>query len=477
MGNDKWVLVTEHCTPDGGTVVVYSDVTDLRQREKQIDHLAHHDALTNLPNRVLFHEKLEEALARARRTRQAVAVFCLDLDHFKDVNDTLGHPAGDALLKIVANRLTTCLRVTDLAARLGGDEFAIIVPDLPSSEYATAVALRLINAIAQPVDLDGQQILPSASVGVVIADLDDDSADRLLKNADLALYRSKSDGRNTFRYFEPEMDAKAKARRLLEIDLRAAINGNAINLHYQPVIDVSTDEIVGFEALVRWTHPVRGPIPPLDFIGFAEETGLIRPLGEWILRRACRDAKNWPENIRVAVNLSPAQFKDRNLASTILGILKEEGFPPSRLEIEITESLLLCDTTANIAVLTCLKNAGIRVTMDDFGTGYSSLGNLRSFPFDKIKIDQSFIRDLENNADSAAIVRAVLSLGRSLGIGTVAEGVETRAQLEQLFAEGCTQMQGFYYSKALPVAEIDMFLSNRRGQQEKTGEVNSDIKH
>jgi diguanylate cyclase (GGDEF)-like protein len=466
LGNDKWILVNEHRTPDGGAVVLYTDVTELKLREKQIDHIAHHDALTDLPNRILFREKLEEALARARRSRLSVAVFCLDLDHFKDVNDTLGHPAGDVLLKVVAGRLVSCLRVTDMAARLGGDEFAIIVPDLPTPEFATALALRLLNAVAQPIDIDGQHVLTSASVGVVIAEPDDLDTDRLLKNADLALYRSKSDGRNTFRYFEPEMDTKAQARRALEIDLRMAITRNEMQLHYQPVVDVGTDDIVAFEALIRWTHPTRGAVAPLDFIGFAEETGLIRPLGEWILRRACTDAQTWPEHIRVAVNLSPAQFKDRHLAATILQILEDTGLTPSRLELEITESLLLSDTTANLITLNRLKDAGVRVAMDDFGTGYSSLGNLRSFPFDKIKIDQSFIKDLESNPDSAAIVRAVLSLGRSLGIGTVAEGVETREQLSQLRAEGCTQIQGFYYSKARPAADIARLLVEGVHRQE-----------
>ena len=459
LSADKWILVNEHREPDGGTIVLYTDISDLKSREKRMNHIAHHDALTDLPNRILFREKLEDALHRSSRTGERVAVFCLDLDHFKNINDTLGHPAGDSLLKVVAKRLVGCLRATDTAARLGGDEFAIIVTDLPTPEFASGLATRLLQAIIQPVFIEGNQVLTAASVGISLSDVDNQDPDRLIKSADMALYRAKSDGRNTFRYFEAEMDVKAHARRTMEMDLRMAITRDEMELHYQPVVDINSNEIVAFEALIRWTHPTRGKVPPLDFIGFAEETGLIRALGEWILRRACSVAATWPEPVRVAVNLSPAQFKDRRLADTILNIVKESGLAPNRLELEITESLLLSDTDANLATLHRLKDAGIRISMDDFGTGYSSLGNLRSFPFDKIKIDQSFIKDLETNPNSAAMVRAVLSLGNSLGIGTIAEGVETNAQMLRLKSEGCTQIQGFYYSKAQPAAGVASMLA------------------
>ena len=469
---DKWILVNEHREADGGTIVLYTDISDLKLREKRMNHIAHHDGLTDLPNRILFREKLDEALHRSNRTGEKVAVFCLDLDHFKNINDTLGHPAGDSLLKVVAKRLVGCLRPTDTAARLGGDEFAIIVTDLTTPEYASGLAARLLQAVIQPVFIEGNQVLTAASVGIALSSADNQDPDRLIKNADMALYRAKSDGRNTFRYFEAEMDVKAHARRTMEMDLRMAIARDEMELHYQPVVDIDSNVIVAFEALIRWTHPTRGKVPPLDFIGFAEETGLIRALGEWILRRACSVASTWPERVRIAVNLSPAQFKDRRLAETILAIVKDSGLSPNRLELEITESLLLSDTDANLATLHQLKAAGIRISMDDFGTGYSSLGNLRSFPFDKIKIDQSFIRDLETNPDSAAIVRAVLSLGNSLGIGTIAEGVETSEQMLRLKYEGCTQIQGFYYSKAQPAAEVaEMLAEHNRNPHKKISTI------
>jgi predicted signal transduction protein with EAL and GGDEF domain len=352
-------------------------------------------------------------------------------------------------------------------ARLGGDEFAIIISDVPTVAYISGLANRLLKAIIQPVLIDGNQVLTAASIGIALSAPDNLDPDRLIKNADMALYRAKSDGRNTHRYFEQEMDVKAQTRRALEMDLRMAITRNELELHYQPVVEIGSNAIVAFEALIRWTHPTRGKLPPLDFIGFAEETGLIKKLGEWILRRACSTAVTWPDPIRVAVNLSPAQFKDRHLADTILQILKETELPPNRLELEITESLLLTDTDANLATLHRLKDAGIRISIDDFGTGYSSLG---SFPFDKIKIDQSFIRDMETNPDSAAIVRAVLSLGASLGVGMIAEGVETNEQMLRLKAEGCTQIQGFFYSKARPADEAaEMLADNIREPSAKIG--------
>jgi diguanylate cyclase (GGDEF)-like protein len=384
--------------------------------------------------------------------------MCLDLDGFKTVNDSLGHPAGDALLKHVAARMRASLRETDTIARLGGDEFGIIMPDLDQPDHATTLAWRLLEAANQPFDFNGHQLITTISIGIVTSATDVCDPDRLLKDADLALYRAKADGRATFRFFEADMDARAQERRLLEMDLRHAVAKEQLELHYQAQVDLYTDRVVGFEALVRWHRPGKGMVAPLDFIPLAEETGVINRLGEWVLRRACTDAAKWPNPIRVAVNVSPAQFKNRELARIVAGILAETGLPPDRLEIEVTESLLLRDTEANLNTLQELKDIGIRISMDDFGTGYSSLSNLSSFAFDKIKIDRSFVRQLGDRPDAAAIVRAVLGLGHSLGIVTCAEGVETLEELGYLRGEGCTEVQGYYYSKPKPLGELTEIL-------------------
>jgi diguanylate cyclase (GGDEF)-like protein len=461
LDGDRWLLVNEQRTADGGTVVLYTDISELKQREKQIRHLAYHDILTGLPNRALFSQRLDRALADARQRGTSVAVVCIDVDYFKNVNDTLGHSAGDAVLKFLADRLQQALGEDDFVARLGGDEFGIVLVDLDRPEQATQLAWRLLSAVSQPIDLQGQQVVSGISMGISSSATDGDQADQLLKNADLALYRAKSDGRGTFRFFAPEMDARAQARRALEMDLRQALIREQFELHYQPQLDVNSCEIIAFEALVRWRHPERGLVAPCEFIPTAEETGVIVGLGEWVLRRACEDAIAWPDNIKVAVNVSAAQFRNHDLADFVARTLKETGLKPERLELEITESLLLRDVEANLATLTELKTVGVRVSMDDFGTGYSSLGNLRSFPFDKIKIDRSFVNDLEQNAESAAIVRAVLGLGRSLGMVTCAEGVETEEQLARLRGEGCAEVQGFYFSKPQPVQEIPRLLGTR----------------
>jgi len=457
LDGDRWLLVNEHRNEEG-TAVLYTDISELKRREREILHLAYHDALTNLPNRILFHQRIEEALARARERGTTVAIMCLDLDHFKNVNDTLGHPAGDELLKCVSSRLRSCLRDTDTIARLGGDEFGIVITDVQDLDYATSLAWHLLDAVNQPIDLNGQQVNSSVSIGIATSASQATDPARLLKDADLALYRAKADGRATFRFFEAEMDARAQERRLLEMDLRHAVTRNQLELHYQAQVETFSDRIVGFEALVRWRHPTKGLIPPANFIPLAEETGIIMRLGEWVMRKACTDAVGWPVPVRVAVNVSPAQFKDRDLANVVGRILKETGLPASRLEIEITESLLLRDVEANLNTLRELKTLGVRISMDDFGTGYSSLMNLRSFPFDKIKIDQSFVGDIERRPDAAAIVRAVLALGSSLGMVTCAEGVETPEQLAYLRNEGCEEMQGYYYSKPKPLEEILVLL-------------------
>ena len=460
IANDRWILINENPTDTGGKVVLYTDVTELKRRERHIEHIAHHDALTGLPNRVLFRKKLEEALDKAEIEQHDVAVIYIDLDRFKAVNDTLGHPIGDALLQIVGKRMQECMRPSDVPARLGGDEFALVIPKNANTETLTSLAWRLIDVLSRPYEIHGHSIIIGASLGIALGREGAQSADTMLKSADLAVYRAKSDGKGTFRFFEAEMDAIAQERRLLEMDLRQAIRTGQLKVHYQPQVDVFTAQMVGAEALLRWHHPTRGNVPPGDFIPLAEETGLISEIGPWVLRKACEDAVNWPLAARVAVNCSPAQFQNGSFVDTVREILEDTGLKPSRLEIEITESLLLRNTEANIKTLWGLKNLGVRVSMDDFGTGYSSLGNLRSFPFDKIKIDRSFISDLKNSVDAAAIIRAVVSLGRSLGITTTAEGVETRDQLTYLRAEGCSEVQGFYYSEAQPSEEIHKLLVN-----------------
>ncbi|MCA0366741.1 MAG: EAL domain-containing protein, partial [Proteobacteria bacterium] len=458
IDGDRWILINDNPTDSGGKVVLYTDVTELKRRERHIEHIAHHDALTGLPNRVLFRKKLEEALNRAEVDQSEVAVIFIDLDRFKAVNDTLGHPIGDALLQIVGQRIQECLRATDIAARLGGDEFALVIPNNASSEALTSLAWRLIDVLSRPAMIDGHSVIVGASLGIALGRDGANSADDLLKNADLAVYRAKSDGKGTFRFFEQEMDAVAQERRALEMDLRLAIKLGQLQVHYQPQVDVFTAQMVGAEALVRWTHPTRGKVSPAEFIPLAEETGLISEIGPWVLRKACEDAASWPLAARIAVNCSPAQFQNGNFVEQVRQALEVSGLKPSRLEIEITESLLIRDTDKNLKTLWGLKDLGVRVSMDDFGTGYSSLGNLRSFPFDKIKIDRSFIADLKNSVDAAAIIRAVVSLGRSLGITTTAEGVETRDQLTYLRAEGCSEVQGFYYSEARPPEDIHAML-------------------
>ena len=458
LDEDRWILVNEQRTGDGGTVVLYTDISELKRRENQIRHLAYHDALTGLPNRALFHQRVERALVRARRRGTTVVVMWIDADNFKNVNDSLGHSAGDSLLKCLSDRMRATIRETDTVARLGGDEFGIVLTDSNAPDYATQLAWRLLTVAAQPMEFQGQQIVSGISIGIATSATDGEQAETLLKNADLALYRAKADGRGTFRFFEAEMDARAQARRALEIDLRHALVKEEFELYYQPQVKIETHEIVGLEALVRWRHRERGLVLPSEFIPISEQTGLIVRLGEWVLRRACLDATSWPDSITVAVNVSPAQFRNHDFAQLVAQVLRDTGLAPHRLEIEITESLLIRDVDANLTALRELKALGVRISMDDFGTGYSSLANLRSFPFDKFKIDRSFVMELEQNADSAAIVRSLLGLGRSLGMATCAEGVETSGQLVCLSGAGCIEVQGYYYSRPKSVADISQLL-------------------
>jgi diguanylate cyclase (GGDEF)-like protein len=446
----------------GGWVATFEDITEWQAAQEQISHMARHDALTNLPNRTLFREQLEKALRLAKRTDQ-LAVLCLDLDHFKDINDSLGHPVGDVLLKEVARRLAGCITEYDTVARLGGDEFAIVqfCSDCDPSAVA-ALASHVVEQVSAPYEVAGHQLVIGVSIGISLAPEDGKNPDELLKKADLALYRAKEDGRGTYRFFETGMDARAQARRLLELDLRAALHRDEFEVYYQPIRDVARDVVVSFEALARWNHSLRGMIPPVHFIPLAEETGLIVQIGEWVLRQACMDAAKWSQDVGVAVNLSPVQFKNPQLVSTVKAALQASGLPAHRLELEITESVLLQNSEATLSVLHELRGFGVRISLDDFGTGYSSLSYLRSFPFDKIKIDRSFVTELATRDDSMAIVRAVTGLGKSLGIVTTAEGVETDAQFELLRREGCTQAQGYLFSRPRPAADVENMLTQPR---------------
>ena len=442
----------------GGWLATHEDITERARSEERIAHMARHDALTDLPNRILLRERLDHELKRVKRG-ECLAVLCLDLDQFKSVNDALGHPIGDELLKLVGDRLRGCTREPDTVARLGGDEFAIIMTQMQQPTDAAALSKRVRDSIVKPYQIEGHQIVTDISIGISVAPYDALECDALLRNADMALYGAKADGRGTYRFFEPEMDSRMKARRELEMDLRKALVSKEFELHYQPLVNLETNEVNGFEALLRWSHPKRGSVSPADFIPIAEETGLIVPLGEWVLKSACYEARDWPEHIKVAVNLSPAQLNNRNLLSVVTGALAETGMPAHRLQLEITETVLLQNTFSTLQTLHELRKLGVQVALDDFGTGYSSLSYLRSFPFDKIKIDRSFIQDLSNGAEPVAIVQAVANLAKCLNMTSTAEGVETTQQRELLEAMGCSEMQGYLFSKARPASEIRQFFS------------------
>jgi diguanylate cyclase (GGDEF)-like protein/PAS domain S-box-containing protein len=435
-------------------VSVSEDITERKRAEARVERLAHYDALTGLANRILFKDELEAALQSAAKDDQSAAVYCIDLDHFKAVNDTLGHGAGDTLLTLVAQRLTQCVRTGDTVARLGGDEFAIVQRGTGLAEIARELAGRIVAALSEPYDINGHQVVIGASIGIALFPIDGRLAGDLLKKADVALYRAKAHGRGAYRVFTPEMDAELQARRSLEVDLRHALTAGEFDLHYQPLLDLKTDQVAGCEALIRWNHPVRGLVMPGDFISLTEEIGLIRPIGEWVLRAACAEAATWPEHVTLAVNVSPLQFRDRRLAGTIMSALATSGLPAARLELEITESVLLQDDEANMRVLHQLKTMGCRISLDDFGTGYSSLSYLRRFPFDKIKIDRCFVRDLPRDQGSVAIIQAITSLASSLGMCTTAEGVETLDQLNVLQSLGCNQVQGYIIGRPTPADKL-----------------------
>jgi diguanylate cyclase (GGDEF)-like protein len=433
----------------------------IAEREHRITHLAFHDSLTGLPNRTYFRQQLEAGLARAQKLGEKVTVLCLDLDGFKSINDTLGHPVGDALLRQVGEMLSE-LASDGMVSRLGGDEFAVILTDRADDDRPRALAQTILDRMRQPMRADGHQIATGVSVGIAIGPADGADPDMLLKNADLALYRAKQDGRGVFRFFEPGLDAAARKRRQLELDLRDALQTGQFRLNFQPIFDLKKDRIGGFEALLRWEHPTRGNVPPVEFISVAEDTGLIVGIGEWVMHEACRQAVAWPDHVRVAVNVSPLQFRSTGFANVIFQALSRSNLAPNRLEIEITESIFLEGESSVLALLHQLRAMGVRVALDDFGTGYSSLSYLRSFPFDKIKIDKCFVNDVAQDVSSAAIVRAIVDLATALHMETTAEGVEDKDQLAELRGQGCSSIQGYIFSRPVEADQVMKLIGDRK---------------
>ncbi|WP_422345539.1 putative bifunctional diguanylate cyclase/phosphodiesterase [Parasphingorhabdus sp.] len=432
---------------------VAADITGAKRAEERVAHLAHFDSLTDLPNRVLFNQSLQRSIARMREDQQ-LAILYLDLDHFKTINDTLGHGAGDLVLKAVANRLEQNIGMEDLVARLGGDEFAISLRNVESEEKVCETAQTLIEKLSEPVMVEGQPVVTGVSIGIAIARKPNDDSQELIKHADIALYHAKANGRGCASMFEKSMHEAVQDRRNIEMDLRAALKRNELELYYQPLVNIETQETIGYEALLRWHHSEKGMIMPDDFIPVAEDSGLIVQLGEWVVRSALYEVAKWPEHLSVAVNLSPTQMRSPNLMPTIINALAATGVAAHRLELEITESVLMNDNQFNVELLHKIRSLGVRIALDDFGTGYSSLNYLRSFPFDKIKIDRCFVDEVDSREDCRAIIRAVTGLASSLGMVTTAEGVERSDQLNQLKEEGCVQVQGYLFSKAMPAANV-----------------------
>ncbi len=455
--NGRTLSVTHQTMSDGGWVATYEELTEQRRVAARISYLAQHDALTGLPNRLKFHHRLSELLAAMRSDADGFSVLCVDLDHFKTINETLGHAAGDRLLEIVTSRLQHCASQGDLIARLGSDEFAILLQSADESE-AAQLARRVIETLCQPYDLLGQRAVISASIGIARSAFGMTDADDIIKHADTALREAKKEGDAAFRFFAPEMDVKLQARRKIELDLRDALANQQLEVFYQPIVDLASNRQLGFEALLRWQHPVRGMVSPVDFIPIAEELGLIEEIGRWVLRQACADAQTWPDLLRVSVNLSPLQFKGDNAVESVIAALHSSGLAPDRLDLEVTESVLLLESDSVVKALHQLRDLGVHVTLDDFGTGYSSLSYLRSFPFEKIKIDQSFIRQMPTRPDCRTIVNAITSLAHQLGMRATAEGVETSWQLDQVRDAGCNEVQGYFYSRPMPSQDVPAYL-------------------
>jgi diguanylate cyclase (GGDEF)-like protein len=451
------IAVAQRPMSGGGWVATFADVTKQRHDQARIAHMARHDGLTNLPNRYAFRERIQEALNACRTDGSMLAVMCVDLDNFKEVNDTFGHPTGDALLCSVAERLAGCVRDTDMVARFGGDEFAILQPHIERYDDAERLASRLLEQLRRPFLLNGELVYTTGSLGVAISPKHGNDPVVLQKNADLALYAAKADGRRTYRFFESEMDEMLANRHVLERDLRQAIANGQLRLHYQPIMHLRSMKATGFEALLRWTHPVHGAVSPSKFIPVAEDAGLITDIGRWVLTQACADAAGWPSQLKVSVNLSAAQFAQADIVQDIRAALSRAGLRPERLIVEITESLLLTESIATLDALHRLKALGVSVAMDDFGTGYSSLSYLRKYPFDRIKIDRNFVNTSDGDR-SPAIIQTIVQLGAALGMTTVAEGVETQEDLGMLLAAGCLEGQGYLFSEAVPRERVFEFI-------------------
>ena len=456
----RLIEISNEPVASGGWLATHEDVTERIRAEERIAHLAHYDALTDLPNRVLMRGHLEQRVAELAQGKP-FAILYIDIDEFKGVNDSFGHEVGDELLRHVAARLRGCVGPQDLVARLGGDEFAIVKAETRDRGQLTALAEQILDSLRIPAHCKGQEVPIEASIGIAIAPDDGLSLEDLFKNADLAMYAAKSDGRRTYRFFVPELDARLKTRRQLELDLRQALARGQLEIHYQPLVELATDTVAGCEALLRWYHPERGMISPADFIPVAEDTGLINEIGDWVLKRACAEAAGWPGHIRLAVNVSPVQFRTKTLALRVATALRDSGLAPDRLELEITEAVLIRDDNEALVILHQLRDLGVRIALDDFGTGYSSLSYLRRFPFDKIKIDRSFVTDIGDAGGSSMIVEAVVNMASACRMSTTAEGVETEMQREILRGLGCSEMQGYLFSPAVPASKLRQLLLSK----------------